>query len=392
MKRTVIVSYARTPFGKFGGVLKELKAVDLGAIVLNEAIQRGSIDTESIDMVIMGQVLTGGCGQIPARQASIQAGISPRVPVDSINKVCASSLRAVTMGDQIIRAGDADIILAGGMESMSNAPFISYDMRWGHKMFHTEFVDLMIKDGLWCPVYDRHMAVHGGKVALENGITREMQDEWAVESQHRAYIAMTGGHLTREIVDVTLPKGGIMTIDEAPRPNTTIEGLKELKPLFSEDNTVTAGNAPGVNDGASALVLMEEGKAERENFIPEAVIIGHSMYSEDPQNIATAPGNAINKLLKKTDFNIDDIDLFEINEAFAAVTLLSCKIVGCDKSKVNVNGGAIAYGHPLGASGGRILMTLISELQRRNLRYGIAAICSGTGQGDAVLIENCKIR
>lgn len=193
-------------------------------------------------------------------------------------------------------------------------------------------------------------------------------------------------------MDVTLPKGGIMTIDEAPRPNTTIEGLKELKPLFSEDNTVTAGNAPGVNDGASALVLMEEGKAERENFIPEAVIIGHSMYSEDPQNIATAPGNAINKLLKKTDFNIDDIDLFEINEAFAAVTLLSCKIVGCDKSKVNVNGGAIAYGHPLGASGGRILMTLISELQRRNLRYGIAAICSGTGQGDAVLIENCKIR
>lgn len=300
MTRTVIINYARTPFGRFGGMLKEFKAVDLGAIAIKEAIRRSSVNIDSIDMVIMGQVLSGGCGQIPARQASIQAGISPRVPVDSINKVCASSLRAVTMADQIIRAGDSKTIVAGGMESMSNAPFISYGMRWGHKMFNTEFVDLMVKDGLWCPAYDCHMAVHGGKVAIENGITREMQDEWAVESQRRAQIAIEQGHLTREIVQVELPKGGIMAVDEAPRANTSLEKLKELKPLFSKDNTVTAGNAPGVNDGACALVLMDEEQAVKEGMIPEAVIIGHTMYSEDPQNIATAPGNAINRLLNKT--------------------------------------------------------------------------------------------
>lgn len=392
MTRTVIVSYARTPFGKFGGTLKGLKAVELGAVALKEAVVRSTINIDTIDMVIMGQVLAGGCGQIPARQASIQAGISPTVPVDSINKVCASSLRAVTMADQIIRAGDFKTIVAGGMESMSNAPFISYGMRWGHKMFNTEFVDLMVKDGLWCPAYDCHMAVHGGKVALENGITREMQDEWAVESQRRAQIAMERGYLTREIVEVQLPKGEIMSVDETPRAGTSLEKLRELKPLFSKENTVTAGNAPGVNDGASALVCMEEKTAEREGIVPEAVIIGHAMHSEDPQNIATAPGNAINKLLRKAGMTIDDIGLFEINEAFAAVTLLSCKIAGCDKDKVNVNGGAIAFGHPLGASGGRILMTLISELQRRNLQYGIAAICSGMGQGDAILIENCKYK
>lgn len=259
-------------------------------------------------------------------------------------------------------------------------------------MFNTEFVDLMVKDGLWCPAYDCHMAVHGGKVALENGITREMQDEWAVESQQRAQTAIEQGYLTREIVNVQLPKGENVSVDEAPRANTSLEKLSELKPLFSKENTVTAGNAPGVNDGASALVCMEEKQAERMGILPEAVIVGHAMYSEDPQNIASAPGNAINNLLTKTGLNISDIDLFEINEAFAAVTLLSCKIAGCEKDKVNVNGGAIAFGHPLGASGGRILMTLISELQRRNLKYGVAAICSGMGQGDAVLIENCKYR
>lgn len=392
MPRTVIVGYARTPFGKIGGVLKGFKATELGAIALREAIERSSIDIDTIDMVIMGQVLSGGCGQIPARQASIQAGISPRVPVDSINKVCASSLRAVTMGDQIIRCGDANIIVAGGMESMSNAPFISYDMRWGHKMFNTEFVDLMVKDGLWCPAYDCHMAVHGGKVALENGITREMQDEWAVGSQKKAQIAIENGHLAREIVTIKLSNSSFLSVDEAPRANATLEELRALKPLFSKDNTVTAGNAPGVNDGASALVLMKEDQAEKNNIIPEAVILGNAMYSEDPRNIATAPGNAINVLLKKAGLTVEDIDLFEINEAFAAVTLLSCKIVGCDINKVNVNGGAIAFGHPLGASGGRILMTLICELQRRNLQYGIAAICSGMGQGDAILVENCKYR
>lgn len=389
-KRSVITGFARTPFGKFGGSLLEKTAVDLGSIVIKECISRSGVLSENLDLVIMGQVLPGGCGQIPARQAAISAGIPAKIPVDQINKVCASSLRAVTMADQMIRCGDANAIISGGMESMSNAPYLSYDMRWGHKMFDVSFVDLMVKDGLWCPQYDCHMANHGGNVAIKYGITREMQDEWAVRSQKKAYEASKAGHLEREIVSVKLKDGKVFTKDESLRPDTTYEKLQTLKPIFSADNTVTAGNAPGVNDGASALLVMDEVIAEKSNCEIEAVILGHAMYSEDPQNIATAPGNAILKLLKKTGLSVDDIDLFEINEAFAAVTLVSSKIISCNLDKVNVNGGAIAFGHPLGASGGRILMTLISELQRRNARYGIAAICSGTGQGDAILVENYK--
>ncbi len=392
MKKSAIVSYARTPFGKFGGMLKEYKAVELGSIVLKEVIKRGCVEAKDLDLVIMGQVLQGGCGQIPARQASINAGIPCEVPVDAINKVCASSLRAVTMADQIIRCGDANIIAAGGMESMSNAPFISYATRWGQKMFDFKFVDLMVKDGLWCPYYDQHMAVHGGVVAKEYGISREEQDTWAVESQKRTKLAMDCGYLKREIVKVPVSHGRIMEQDEAPRPETDIHKLSHLKPLFIDDNSVTAGNAPGVNDGASAFIIMSNEYAEQDNIQPEAYIISHTMQSEDPRYIATAPGKAINKLLKKVNMKVEDIDLFEINEAFAAVTLISSQIVGCNLEKVNVNGGAIAYGHPLGASGGRILMTLVSELQRRNLQYGIAAICSGMGQGDAILIQNAKYR
>lgn len=388
MKRSVIVSYARTPFGKFGGALKEFQAVDLGAIAIQESLRRKNIDKKEIDLVIMGQVIPAGCGQIPARQASIKAGIPANVPVDQVNKVCASSLRAVTLADQIIRAGDATVIVAGGMESMSNAPFASKDMRWGHKMFDTKFEDLMVKDGLWCPYYDCHMALHGGTVAKEYDISREQQDIWAVNSQKKASDAITNGNLKYEIVPVELRNGTIISNDEAPRTDTTYEKLQKLKPIFSDTNTVTAGNAPGVNDGASSLIIMDEKAAEKGNMDIEAVVLGHSMYSEDPKNIATAPGNAINRLLKKTNMTVDDIDLFEINEAFAAVTLVSCKIIGCNPEKVNVNGGAIAFGHPLGASGGRILMTLASELKRQNKRYGIAAICSGMGQGDAILIEN----
>lgn len=388
MKRSVIVSYARTPFGKFGGVLKEFQAVDLGAIAIQESLRRKNIDKKEIDLVIMGQVIPAGCGQIPARQASIKAGIPANVPVDQVNKVCASSLRAVTLADQIIRAGDAMVIVAGGMESMSNAPFASKDMRWGHKMFDTKFEDLMVKDGLWCPYYDCHMALHGGAVAKEYDISREQQDIWAVNSQKKARDAIENGNLKYEIAPVELRNGTIISNDEAPRTDTTYDKLQKLRPIFSDTNTVTAGNAPGVNDGASSLIIMDEKAAEKENMGIEAVILGHSMYSEDPKNIATAPGNAINRLLKKTNMTVDDIDLFEINEAFAAVTLVSCKIIGCNPDKVNVNGGAIAFGHPLGASGGRILMTLASELRRRNKRYGIAAICSGMGQGDAILIEN----
>ncbi len=390
MRRAVIVGSARTPFGKMGGALKELSATELGTIALKEAVSRSGLSAEEMELVIMGQVITAGCGQIPARQASIKAGIPAEVPVDQVNKVCASSLRAVTLADTIIRAGDADIIATGGMESMSNAPFASADMRWGHKMFDVSFSDLMVKDGLWCPYYDVHMAVHGGTIALKNGITRQMQDEWAVESQKRAAIAERNGKNVHEIVAVEAHDGKIIEKDEAPRPDTTLEALSKLRPLFAKENTVTAGNAPGVNDGASANILMSEDGAAKRGIHAEAIILGHAMCSEDPANIATAPGHAIQKLLGKCQLSVDDIDLFEINEAFAAVTLLSAKIADIDLEKVNVNGGAIAYGHPLGASGGRIIMTLIHELQRRNKRYGIAAICSGMGQGDAVLLENAR--
>lgn len=390
MKRSVVLGYARTPFGKLGGALAKVSAVELGAVAVREALRRSGADPEDIDMAVMGQVISAGCGQIPGRQAVIKAGVPAWVPVDSINKVCASSMRAVTMADQAIRAGDAKCIVAGGMENMSGAPFAMPDLRWGHKMFDAKAVDLMVKDGLWCPAYDRHMAVHGGIVAREYGITREEQDRWALRSQKKAIEAVSSGYIDREIAPVAIEEGTFCMKDEAPRGNVSLEALTRLKPIFSEENTVTAGNAPGCNDGASALIVADEEYADKMGYRAEAAIIGHAMVSEDPQNIATAPGHAIQKLLMKTGFRIEDIDLFEINEAFAAVTLVSSKIIQCDLEKVNVNGGAIAFGHPLGASGGRIIMTLISELQRRNARYGIAAICSGMGQGDAVLVENVK--
>ncbi len=390
MAKSVVVSYARTPFGKQGGNLASVKAVDLGAVALRAAVQKCNMNPDEIDMAIIGQAIPGGCGQIPARQAVLKAKLPASLPVDAVNKVCASSIRAVTLADQVIRSGDAKIILTGGMESMSNVPFASFDMRKGRKMFNTEFVDLMVKDGLWDPFYDCHMAVHGGKVASEYNITREMQDQWAVGSQKKAQNAIKKGYLCEEIVPVFIGDNKFIEMDEAPRADSTIEKLRKLKPLFVENNTVTPGNAPGTSDGACALLIMEQSEAERRNINYEAVILGHAMYSEDPQYIATVPGHAIFKLLKQMDLQVTDIDLFEINEAFAAVTLVSGKMLGCDMEKVNVNGGAIAYGHPLGASGGRILMSLIGELKRRHLKYGVAAICSGTGQGDAVLIENCQ--
>lgn len=390
MRRSVITGFARTPFGKFGGKLSSLNAVELGSIAIKEAVSRSGVSGENINLAVIGQVMSAGCGQIPGRQAAIKAGIPASVPVDAINKVCASSMRAATIADQIIRAGDANVIVTGGMENMSQVPFASYDLRWGHKMFDVQFADLMVKDGLWCPTYDCHMAVHGGLVAGEYGVTREEQDRWAVRSQTRAIQAIHNGYLKREIVGVELKNGELLEIDEAPRENVAIDKLAKLSPIFSPRNTVTAGNAPGCNDGASALVVMDNEYAANNGLPIEAIIIGHAMCSEDSKNIAIAPGHAIQKLLQKVGMSIEEIDLIEINEAFAAVTLVSSKIIGCDLEKVNVNGGAIAFGHPLGASGGRIIMTLISELQRRNKRYGIAAICSGMGQGDALLVENAK--
>ena len=391
MTKSVILSAVRTPFGKFGGAFKTIPAVDLGAEVMKAAVEKSGVSKEDIDYVVMGQVLQAGAGQIPSRQASIKAGLDWSICSETINKVCASSLRAVTLADQMVRSGDKDIVLAGGMESMSNAPFASKDMRWGNRMFNTQMIDLMVNDGLWDAYYDQHMAVNGGYGADKFEISREAQDEWALRSQQLAAKAIESGVLEEEIVSIEVPqrRGDALVIskDEAPRPNTTIEDLQRLKGLFVEGNTVTAGNAPGTNDGASAVMVSSEEKAKELGIKPLATILGHAECGVETRLIASAPGHAIEKVLKENDLTVDDIDLFEINEAFAAVTLVTQKMLDIPSEKINVNGGAIAFGHPIGATGGRIIATLVHEMRRRKAKYGIAAICSGAAQGDAILIR-----
>ncbi|GIM45764.1 acetyl-CoA acetyltransferase [Collibacillus ludicampi] len=390
MKKAVIVSTARTPFGRFGGHLAPLSAVSLGATAIRGALERADVSPEQVDEVIMGMVLQGGAGQIPSRQAAIQAGLPWTTPTETINKVCASGMRAVTLADQIIRSGDAEVIVAGGMESMSNAPYILPNARWGYRMGDQTVLDLMTYDGLTCAFHNVHMAVHGSVVAAEYGISREAQDAWALRSHQRAIAAIDEGRMAAEIVPVEVPgKKGTTVVhtDEAPRRDTSLEKLAALPPVFKKDGTVTAGNAPGVNDGAAALVLMEEERAKAEGKTALATILGHAAVGAEAPYIATTPGLAINKLLQKTGYKLSDIHLFEVNEAFAAVTLTSGKIVGWDEEKVNVNGGAIALGHPIGASGARIIGALIHELRRRGGGLGIAAICSGAAQGDAILLR-----
>ena len=396
MKDVVIVSAARTPFGKFGGAFKSLKATDLGGMAIREALKRAGIQGGEVDEVIYGMVVPAGQGQIPGRQASVKGGIPHEVPVVTINKVCGSALKAVTLGAQIIKAGDADIIVAGGMESMSNIPYVLENMRWGARMNDVKAKDAMVLDGLWCPENDVHMAVIGGAVASEYGVTREMQDEWSVRSQKLWAEGENQGKFDDELFAVEVPgkKGAVTTVtkDEAPRPETTMEGLSKLPPLFVKDGTVTAGNAPGTNDGASAIVLMSREKAEELGAPILAVIKGYAQASRESRYIATVPGLAIRNLMEKNDLTVDDFDLMEINEAFAAVPLVSCLgILGMTPesmdAKVNVNGGAVAVGHPIGATGARILMTLIYELRRSGKKSGVAAICSGMAQGDAVWVE-----
>ncbi|TXK86171.1 acetyl-CoA C-acetyltransferase [Paenibacillus sp. N3.4] len=391
MSKTVIVSAARTPFGKFGGSLKPLQAVDLGGIAIREAVARAGVDGAQVDEVIMGMVVQAGAGQIPSRQAARLAGLPWEVSTETINKVCASGLRAVTLADQIIRAGDADIIVAGGMESMSNTPYAMPSGRWGGRMGDAVLKDLMVHDGLTCAFRQVQMAVHGSVVAAEYEISRTDQDAWAFRSHRRAVQAIAEGKFKDEIVPVVIPqrKGDpiIVETDEAPRKDTTLEAISNLAPIFVKDGTVTAGNAPGVNDGAGAFVLMSEQKARELGKQPLATIIGHAAVGLEAPYLATAPAFAIEKLLKKTGVSVQDIKLFEVNEAFASVTLTSGKLVGWDPEKVNVNGGAIALGHPIGASGARILMTLIYELRRCGGGLGVAAICSGAAQGDAILVQ-----
>ncbi|USK59593.1 acetyl-CoA C-acetyltransferase [Peribacillus asahii] len=391
MSRTVIVDGARTPFGKFGGALSSLSASELGGIAMKEALNRAGVKPEEIGEVIFGNVLQAGQGQIPSRQAARAAGIPWDVKTETINKVCASGLRSVTLADQIIRSGDEEVILAGGMESMSNTPYAVPKSRWGIRMGDTPMVDLMIHDGLSCSFTGVHMGNYGDSTATEFGLSRDLQDEWAVRSHRLALEAIEAGKLAEEIVAVEVPqrKGNpiIVEKDEAPRKETTKDVLAKLRPAFTKEGTITAGNAPGINDGAAALVLMSDERARKENKDVLATVIGHAEVAVEAGNFPQTPGLVINKLLNKTGKTVADIDLFEINEAFAAVALVSNQIAGLDPEKVNVNGGAVALGHPIGASGARVILTLAYELKRRGGGIGIAAICSGGGQGDAIMIE-----
>lgn len=391
MRKSVIVSGARTPFTKFGSALKDLQASDLGGKVIAEAVKQAELEAEQIDEVIMGTVLQGGQGQIPSRQAAKKAGLPWEVKTETINKVCASGMRSVTLADQLIRLGDEDIIIAGGMESMSNAPYYLPDARWGNRMGDKAVVDMMVHDGLTCSFEGVHMGSYGNVTAEKFNVSREAQDEWSYRSHQLAVKAIEEGKFADEILPVEVPqrKGNpiVVDTDEAPRKDTSTEVLAKLRPAFGKDGTITAGNAPGVNDGACAFVVMGEDKAEELGKTPLATVLGHAEVAVEAQDFPQTPGLVINKLLEKTGYKKEDIALFEINEAFAVVSLASGEIAGIDMDKVNVNGGAVALGHPIGASGARIILTLIHELKRRGGGLGIAAICSGGGQGDAILIE-----
>nr|WP_306470818.1 acetyl-CoA C-acetyltransferase [Ectobacillus ponti] len=391
MGKTVIVGAARTPVGKYGGALKDLKAVELGGLAIGAALERAGVAADQVGEVIFGTVIQGGQGQIPSRQAARLAGLPWEVKTETVNKVCASGMRAVTLADTLIRAGEESVIVAGGMESMSSSPYILRGARWGYRMGHSNVEDLNIADGLTCAFSGVHMGTYGSDTARELGISREEQDAWSYRSHMRAVAAREEGKFEEEIVPVSIPqrKGDPIVVlhDESPRADTSIEKLAKLKPAFGADGTITAGNAPGINDGAAALVLMSEERAQVEGRTPLATILGHTAMAIESKDFPKTPGYAINELLKKTGKKVEEIDLFEINEAFAAVALASIQLAGIDPEKVNVNGGAVAMGHPIGASGARIIVSLIHALKQRGGGIGIASICSGGGQGDAIMIE-----
>jgi acetyl-CoA C-acetyltransferase len=382
MARSVIVSAVRTPFGRLGGGLVDYEATELGSLVIRNALDRVGLENDEVEYVIMGQVLQGGAGQAPARQASIGAGLPIEIPADTINKVCASSIRAVEIADQMIRAGDHELIVAGGMESMSNAPYILKKARFGYRLGDGTLIDLMTHDGLTSTFDKRHMVEQASFVSRELGISREAQDEWALRSHQRAVEAIDDGRFKDEIVPV-----GDLDTDEGPRRDTSIEKLASLKPVFDPEGTTTAGNAPGVNDGAAALVVTSEEFAKKRGLEPLATILSQGYVADDFAYLARTPAKAGAKALEKAGKSIDDVERVELNEAFSSVVLNSTKMLGADPDRVNVNGGAVALGHPIGASGGRILGTMIYELRRNGGGLGLAAICSGGGQGDALLIE-----
>ncbi len=392
MSKAVILGAARTAIGAFGGSLKDVPVRELGRVVIEAALDRAGVDRADIDEVIMGNVLQAGVGMNAARQSAIAAGIPDSVSSFTVNKVCGSGLKAVSLAAQAIIAGDADLVVAGGMESMSRAPFILKEARWGYRMGNGELVDTLLSEGLTCAMGSCHMGVTAENVAAQLKISREAQDEFAAESQRRAADAIAGGRFADEIVPVMLPqrKGEPIAfqVDEHPRAGTTIEALSKLKPAFQKEaGTVTAGNASGINDGAAALVIASHERARLMELSPMATIVAYSSAGVDPKLMGLGPVPAIEKALEKADLRLNDIDLFELNEAFAAQSLGVLSKLGIDGDRVNVNGGAIALGHPIGASGARVLVTLLYEMARRDARRGLAALCIGGGQGVAMIVE-----
>lgn len=391
MNDVVIVSATRTALGKFGGSLKDLNPGQLGSIVLKDALKKAKIEPGKVEEVIMGNVLSAGHGQNVARQAAIAAGIPDEIPSYSVNKVCGSGLKSVALGAQSIMLGEADIILAGGVESMSMTPYALKKNRWGAKMGNDEIVDLMIHDGLWDIFNNYHMGVTAENVAAKFGITREAQDEFSARSQNRTEAAIKAGKFKDEIVPVAIPqpKGDpvIFETDEFPRFGTTKETLSKLKPAFKKDGTVTAGNASGINDGAAAVLLMSEGKAKELGITPLCTIKGYASCGVSPEIMGMGPVCASRNAVKRAGITLDKLDLVELNEAFASQSLAATKELGLDPGKVNVNGGAIALGHPIGASGTRILVTLLHELNKRKGTYGLCSLCIGGGQGIAMVVK-----
>ncbi|MGQ9843758.1 MAG: acetyl-CoA C-acetyltransferase [Spirochaetota bacterium] len=390
MKDVVIVSIVRTPVGTFGGALKDVSAVDLGVVAVKEAIQRAKITPQQVENVILGNVLQAGLGQNPARQVLIYSGIPQEVPAMTINKVCASGLRAISLAAQIIKAGDADIIVAGGIENMSAAPFALPKARWGYRMNDGALIDIMIKDGLWDAFNQCHMGVTAENIAERWKLTREELDQFALASQQKAEAAIKSGRFKDEIVPVVIKekKGEkVVDTDEHPRFGTTLEALSKLQPAFKKGGVVTAGNASGINDGAAVAVVMSQDKAKELGITPLCRIVSYASAGVDPAIMGTGPIPASRKALQKAGWKVSDLDLIEANEAFAAQAVVVNKEMGWDVNKVNVNGGAIAIGHPIGASGARILTTLIHEMIKRDAKKGIATLCIGGGQGHALAVE-----
>ena len=391
MREVVIVSAVRTPMGSFGGTLKNLTAVDLGVVAAKEAIKRAGIKPELIEEAFIGNVITGAAGQNPARQIALKAGLSESSTALTVGKVCGSGLRAVSLAAQAIKAGDSDIILAGGTECMSNSPYALPNNRWGARMGDGKVVDTMIKDALWDAFNDYHMGVTAENIAKKWNLTREEQDEFSANSQNKAEKAIKEGRFKEEIVPVVIPqrKGDpiVFDTDEFPRFGTTVEKLGKLRPAFIKDGTVTAGNASGINDGAAALVIMSAEKAESLGIKPMAKILSYGSRGLDPAIMGYGPFHATKKALENAGLEVKDLDLIEANEAFAAQSLAVAKDLGFDMTKVNVNGGAIALGHPVGASGARILVTLLHEMEKRDAKKGLATLCIGGGMGTAMIVE-----